>query len=57
MGWHPTMDKIINLLRDGRPRSSREIAQATGLSREAVWGGPKRLLEEGDYSKDREAHL
>jgi hypothetical protein len=38
MKWHPTLDKIMRLFKDGRPRSSREVAMATGLSMGAVWG-------------------
>jgi hypothetical protein len=46
MKWHPTMDKIMKVLKDGRPRSSRGVSMATGLSMGAVLVLAQRVVVE-----------
>ena len=29
--WHPTVDKILHVLGDGVPRSSRQVALESGM--------------------------
>ena len=40
--WHPSIDGVLAVLSDGKPKSYREIVEATGLSDNAVWSALKR---------------
>jgi len=40
--WHPSIDRVLAVLSDGKPKSYREIVEATGLSNNAVWSALKR---------------
>ena len=35
--WHPTVDKIVSVLSDGQPRTSRQVAEATGMKGTSIW--------------------
>ncbi len=35
--WRPTVDRILNVLSDGKPRTSRQVAEDTGLKRTSIW--------------------
>jgi len=45
--WHPSMDRVLAVLGDGKPKSHREIIEATGLSDDAVWSALKRCWRKG----------
>lgn len=40
--WHPTMGRVLEVLSDGKPKSSAEIAELTGLGSNAVWAALRR---------------
>lgn len=45
--WHPSIDRVLAVLSDGKPKSYREIVEATGLSDNAVWSALKRCWRKG----------
>lgn len=45
--WHPTVDKILSVLSDGKPRTSKEISDETRLTQPSVWRGILRCWEKG----------
>lgn len=45
--WHPTIDKVVTVLSDSQPRTSREIRELTGLSESAAWGALRRSWKSG----------
>jgi hypothetical protein len=47
MEWHPTKDKIIDVLSDGKPRGVRGIAKETGLTADSVGMALRRYWREG----------
>ena len=45
--WHPSIDRVLTVLSDGKPKSHREIVEATSLSDNAVWSALKRCWHKG----------
>jgi len=45
--WHPSIDRVLAVLSDGKPKSHREIVEATGLNNNAVWSALKRCWRKG----------
>jgi DNA-binding Lrp family transcriptional regulator len=45
--WHPSIDRVLAVLSGGKPKSHREIVEATGLSDDAVWSALKRCWRKG----------
>ncbi|MBD3172732.1 hypothetical protein GF326_09690 [Candidatus Bathyarchaeota archaeon] len=52
--WHPTQDKILAVLSDGEPRTSRQILMLTNLSKPSVWGALKRCWKNGYVLRSEE---
>lgn len=46
-GWHPSEARILSALGDGKPKSHRELVEATGLSENAVWSALRRCWRKG----------
>lgn len=40
--WHPTRNRILEALADGKPKSSAEIIKLTGLDSDAAWAALRR---------------
>jgi hypothetical protein len=47
MPWHPTLNKILKALKDGKPKSSQEITKITKLSSKAVWSALNEYWKKG----------
>lgn len=47
MKWHPTLDKLLNAMKDGKPKSSQEIVRATKLGPGAVWSALNEYWKKG----------
>ena len=52
--WHPTQDKILTSLSDGVPRTSKQIAEATGLTRPSVWSALTKSWKLGLVLRSKE---
>ena len=52
--WHPTQDKILASLSDGVPWTSKQIAEATGLTRPSVWSALTKSWKLGLVLRSKE---
>ena len=43
----PTQDKILSIIGDGKPKSSREIQSSSGLSKKSVENALSRMCKKG----------
>jgi hypothetical protein len=57
MAKRVTAPKILLLLSDGKPRSSREIRKEIGLSRDAIGSSLIRLWKNGSILRTKEPNL